>query len=39
MKVELLDMLDQLAFGPEHIKEEAHDFLYDFIVKLDINKK
>jgi hypothetical protein len=37
MKVELLDMLDQLAFGPEYAKEEAHNFLYDFLIKLDIN--
>ena len=39
MKVKLLEMLDQLAFGPEYAKEEAHNYLYDFIVKLNKNKK
>jgi hypothetical protein len=39
MKVELLDMLDQLAFGPEPLREQAHNFLYNFLIKLDINEK
>ena len=32
---QILDYVDALAFGDEQIKEEAHDFLYEFIKGLE----
>lgn len=36
MKQQIFDYIDALAFGDEKLKEEAHDFLYDFVKNLNI---
>ena len=36
MKKQIFDYLDALAFGDEVTKEEAYDFLYQFVKNLNI---
>jgi hypothetical protein len=36
MKTQVLEYIDALAFGDESTKEEAHDYLYQFIHSLNI---
>lgn len=36
MKTQVLEYIDALAFGDEEVKEQAHDFLYEFVHDLEI---
>jgi hypothetical protein len=36
MKTQVLEYIDALAFGNEEVKEQAHDFLYEFVNDLEI---